>query len=75
MNTDKDLLVKGLKYMGTALVLMFVGPTLLYVVFGDQESSTYIPLLIIGILICIAAILVAFKGIQTIMNSMFKKKK
>lgn len=74
MNTDKDLLVKGLKYMGIALVLMFSGPTLLYVVFGNQESSTYIPLLIIGLIICIGAIVVSFKGIQIIMDSMFKKK-
>lgn len=74
MSTDKELLAKGLKYMGIALVLMFAGPTLLYIVFGDRESSTYIPLLIIGVLICIAAIVVSFKGIQTIMDSMFKKK-
>ena len=74
MNTDKELLVKGLKYLGIALILMFAGPTLLYIVFGDRESSTYFPLLIIGIAICIAAIIVSFKGIQTIMNSMFKKK-
>ena len=74
MNTDKELLGKGLKYMGIALVLMFTGPTLLYIVFGDRESSTYIPLLIIGIIICIAAIIVSFKGIQTIMDSIFQKK-
>ena len=75
MNTDKEILAKGLKYMGISLVLMFTGPSLLYFVIGNQESSTYIPLLIIGILICIAAIIVAFKGIQTIMDSMFKKKR
>lgn len=75
MNTDRELLEKGLKYMGVALVLMFTGPTLLYIVFGDQESSTYIPLLIIALCICVAAIVVAFKGIQTIMDSLFKNKK
>jgi len=75
MNTNKDMLAKGLKHMAIALILMFIGPTLLYIVFGDRESTTYIPLLIIGILLCLAAILVAFKGIQTIMDSMFKKKK
>ena len=74
MRTDKELLVKGLKHMGVALILMFTGPTLLYVVFGDQESSTYIPLLVIGLIICGAAILVAFRGIKVIMDSMFKKR-
>jgi len=73
MNTDKELLAKGLKFMALALVLMFTGPTLLYIVFGDPRSSTYVPLLIIGLLICLAAIVVAFMGIKTIMDSMFKK--
>jgi len=74
MKTNKELLSKGIKYMGIALVLMFSGPTLLYTVMGNQESSTYIPLLIIGIIICIAAIIISFKGINTIMDSIFKKK-
>lgn len=74
MNTDKELLAKGIKYMAIALILMFVGPTLLYVVIGNKESSTYLPLLIIGLLVCLAAILVAFKGIQTIMDSIFNKR-
>ena len=73
MNTDKELLAKGLKFMALALVLMFLGPTLLYIVFGDTESPTYIPLLIIALLICFGAIAMAFKGIKTIMDSMFKK--
>lgn len=74
MKTNKEILVKGLKYMGIAIVLMFSGPSLLYVVIGNQESNTYIPLLIIGIIICVAAILISFKGISIIMDSMFKNK-
>jgi len=74
MKTDKELLVKGLQYMGIALICMFAGPILLYIVFGDTESTTFIPLLIIGVLICALAIWVSFKGIHTIMNSIFKKK-
>lgn len=73
MKTDKELLLKGLKFMGIALILMFTGPTLLYVVIGNQDSPTYIPLLIIGILICIGAIYIGFRGINIIMNSMFNK--
>lgn len=73
MSTDKERLAKGLKYMGLTLILMFIGPTLLYIVLGDKESSTYIPLLIISLLICLGAIATGFKGIKTIMDSMFKK--
>ncbi len=71
--TDKDILVKGLKKMGLSLVFMFLGPTLLYMAFSNKEKPLYVPLLILGIIICGLAIFFAFKGIQTIMDSMFKK--
>lgn len=75
MKTNKETLVKGLKHLGIALILMFLGPTLLYIVIGNQDSSTYIPLLIIGFIICIVAIIMGFKGINIIMESMFNNKK
>ena len=71
--TDKDLLVKGLQKMGISLVLMFLGPTFIHVAFTNKEKPLYIPLLIIGIIGCIGAIYFAFKGLNTIMDSMFKK--
>jgi hypothetical protein len=73
-NTDKDLLVKGLKKMGISLIFMFLGPTLLYIAFSNQEKPLYIPILIVAIVICILAIYFAFKGISIILDSMFKKK-
>ena len=73
--TNKDLLVKGLKKMAISLVMMFAGPTLFYIVTTNKEKGFYIPLLIISILICFAAIYFAFKGLQTIMNSMFGEKR
>ncbi|RKE95043.1 DUF6095 family protein [Ichthyenterobacterium magnum] len=71
--TDKDLLVKGLKTMGITLVLMFLGPTLLYIVLGNNDKPFYIPLLIISIAICGLAIFFGFRGLKIIMDSMFKK--
>lgn len=73
MSTDKDLLGKGLKTLGIAVMLMFSGPTLVYFVLGDQESPTFIPLIIIAFLLCIGAIIMGFKGINIIMTSIFKK--
>jgi len=70
--TDKGLLIKGLKKMGLSLIFMFLGPSLLHIAFSNKEKPLYIPLLILGIIICGVAIFFAFKGIQTIMNSMFK---
>ena len=72
--TDRDVLAKGLKTMGISLGLMFLGPTFIYIAFSNQEKPLYYPLLILGIIGSICAIFFAFKGINTIMDSMFKKK-
>ncbi|GAA4953095.1 hypothetical protein GCM10023314_28340 [Algibacter agarivorans] len=72
--TDRDILAKGLKTMGVSLGCMFLGPTLVYVALTNQEKPLYIPILILAIIICCLAIFFAFKGINTIMDSMFKKK-
>ena len=71
--TDKDILVKGLKKMGVSLICMFLGPTLLYIAFSNQQKSLYFPILILGGIVSILAIYFAFKGLMTIMDSMFKK--
>lgn len=60
--------------MGISLLCMFLGPTLLYIAFSNQEKPLYIPILIVAILICILAIFLVFKGLKTIMDSMFYKK-
>ncbi|WOD43800.1 DUF6095 family protein [Hwangdonia lutea] len=71
--TDKNVLVKGLKKMGIALGCMFLGPILLHIALTNKEKPLYIPILIIGGVICALAIFFAFKGINTVLDSMFKK--
>lgn len=60
--------------MALALLFMFAGPTLLHIAFSNQEKPLFIPLLILALLLCGFAIYLAFKGISTILDSMFKKK-
>jgi len=72
--TNKILLSKGLHKMAISLFLMFIGPTIFYLATTNKEKPLYIPLLIISFLLCGGAIYFAFKGIQTIMNSLFGKK-
>jgi hypothetical protein len=72
--TDKNMLYKGLNKMGLSLICMFVGPTLLYFAFSNTQKSMYSLILILGGIISILAIYFAFKGIMTIMDSMFNKK-
>ena len=70
--TNKSLLVKGLKILLGTLFLMFTGPTLTYIAFSNQSKALFIPLLIIGIICCLLAIYFMFKGIMTIVDSLFK---
>jgi hypothetical protein len=70
--TNKEVLVKGIKTMGISLVLMFLGPSLIYVALSNTEKPLYIPILIVAFILCFLAIYFAFKGLKTIMDSMFK---
>ena len=72
--TDKEVLGKGLQFLGGAFACMFIGPTLVYISQTALKSPIDIIVLIIAILICGLAIFFAFKGINTIMDSLFKKK-
>lgn len=74
MHTDKKLLVKGLKYMGYTVALMFLAPVVTYQAFKNEGHPAYIPVLIFGLLLGIAAIGLGFYGIRIIMNSLFGKK-
>ncbi|WP_417872105.1 DUF6095 family protein [Winogradskyella sp.] len=73
--TDKNILKKGLKKLAICLILMFLGPTLLHLTLNNDDKPLYIPLLITSIIICISAVIMLFLGLNTIMDSMFKRKK
>ena len=70
--TNKTLLFKGLKILLGTVFLMFTGPTLTYIALSNQSKPLFIPLLIIGIVCCLLAIYFMFKGIMTIVDSLFK---
>ncbi len=73
--TDKEVLIKGIKLMGIALAFMFTGPTLAYISQTKLKEPIDTVVLIIAIIICVLAIFFAFKGINTILDSMFKNKR
>lgn len=70
-HTNKNKLIQGIKKMAISLLCMFLGPILIYLAFSNQEKSLYIPILIVGFIICTVAVVMAFKGLKTIMDSMF----
>jgi hypothetical protein len=71
--TDKTLLYKGLNTMAICLLCCFTGPSLLYVAFGNPTKPLYYPMIIVGCIVCLAAIIIGFKGIKQIGDSMFKR--
>jgi hypothetical protein len=75
MKTDKDLLVTGVKKLGYTVVLMFTAPVVIWQAFKNEGHIFYWPVLIIGIVLAIAAVFMGFKGISTIVDSLFGKKK
>lgn len=75
MKTDKDLLVKGLKYIAYTIALMFSAPVVIYQAFKNQEHPWYWPVLIIGLVLAVAAISMGFYSIKVILDSLFEKKK
>ncbi|AXT63463.1 hypothetical protein D1816_25010 [Aquimarina sp. AD10] len=72
--TDKELLGKGIQRMAIALIFMFISPVIIYSSFKNQEHPLYVPILILGLISAAFAIFMAFKGLKTIMDSMFGKK-
>jgi hypothetical protein len=70
-HTNKTLLGKGIKYLAMALPLSAIGPVILYTAFNNQQHPLYIPVLILGLIACIAAVFLMFKGIGTLVKSLF----
>ena len=75
MRTDKQLLLKGIKHLMYTLGLMFLAPVVLYQAFKNQDHPFYIPVLIIGLLLAIAAIGMGFYSIRIFMNALFGNSK
>lgn len=75
MHTDKELLLKGLRFIAFTIALMFTAPVVVYQAFKNQEHAWFIPVLIVGIILGIAAITLGFYSIKVIMDSLFGNKK
>lgn len=71
MHTNREILNKGIKYLAWALPLLFIGPTVIYNAFINKQNVWHYLVLAIGICICILAVFFMFKGLKTIVKSMF----
>ena len=75
MRTDKELLIKALRYLAYTVALMFTAPVVVYQAFKNEGHQWYWPVLIIGLLLAIAAISMGFYSIKLLMDAIFAKKK
>ncbi len=70
-HTDFNILKKGLKYMAIALPLLFLSPYLITLSFLNKETFMFYVFLFFGLVAGAGAIYLCFKGIKTIMKSIF----
>lgn len=68
---NKRHFFRGLRTMAYAIVLAFIGPTVMTSAFKNQEHVLYIPVLGIAVVMCLAAIFLGFQGINRMVKGLF----
>ena len=69
--THKERLAKGIKFLAISLALIFAGPSIIYSAFQNQEHPFYVPVLVVGIIIAIGAMIMIFLGIKKTVSAFF----
>ncbi len=74
MRTDRDQLLRGIKFFGYTVALCFTAPFTIYQAFKNQGHPLYYPVLILGFILAIAAVVMGFRAIKTVVDAFFGKK-
>ena len=74
MATDRNELIRGLKYEAAALPLLLLAPVLITIGFKALKLQNNYLWLIVGIVLAISAIVIGFIGIRIILNAFFNSK-
>jgi hypothetical protein len=74
LRTNKELLLKGVKYLAYTTALLFTAPVVLFQAFKNPQHPWYIPVLILGGILAISAIAMGFFSIKTLIDALFGKK-
>jgi len=70
----KNRLAIGVRKVFISIFFMFLGPTIFFQSFKNEDHPWFTPVLSISILICVLSLFYGIKGLQSIMNAIFKKK-
>lgn len=71
MATDKNILFKGIRYLFGALPLLVIGPIVINSAFKNEKSPLYLYVLTFGVIVALAAMFLIFKGVTTLVKSLF----
>lgn len=71
MATDKKKLFKGIRFLAISLPLLFIGPIIINSSFKNKEHALYYVVLSIGIICCLSAMILIFRGVKTMVNGFF----
>ena len=74
METNRDELIRGIKYELAALPLLIAAPILITVGFKAIKHQNNYLWLIVGIVLAITAVVLGFLGIKIILNALFNTK-
>ena len=74
MPTDKVMLVKGIKFLLYTVLTMFLAPVVLFQAFKNQDHPFYIPVLVVGLILAVTAIVLGFYSIKIFIDALFSKK-
>lgn len=75
MGTNKAVLKRGIRSLSLALPMFFIGPVVIHSSFKNQQHPLFIPVLGLGIIICLTGMWFMFLGIKTIVKSIFDNEK
>ncbi len=75
MNPNHELFFKSIKYFGFTIALMFSAPFALYQAFKNQNHPLYLPVLVLGLIMALAAIALGFYSVKLLVDYIFYKKK
>lgn len=69
MPTNKEILNRGIAYAFIGLPFFFIGPSIIHSAFKNQGHTMFIPILGLGIILCVFAVIMVLRGIKTILKS------
>ncbi len=68
---NRSKITEGIQTLLFTLGLMFLAPFTIYEAFKNQQHPLYIPVLGLGIILAVLAIVFGFKGIKKITDGFF----